>query len=52
VTVWVRKSDSFEELLKFLNARHVSAIIVGGHVLAFHGHPRYTKDLAGIDALS
>lgn len=38
-------SSDFEELLKFLNARHVRAIIVGGHALAFHGHPRYTKDL-------
>jgi hypothetical protein len=38
-------SSDFEELLKLLNARHVRAIIVGGHALAFHGHPRYTKDL-------
>jgi hypothetical protein len=38
-------SSDFEELLTFLNARHVRAIIVGGHALAFHGHPRYTKDL-------
>jgi len=38
-------SSDFAELLKFLNARHVRALIVGGHALAFHGHPRYTKDL-------
>jgi hypothetical protein len=28
-----------------LNARKVKAVVVGGHALAFHGHPRYTKDL-------
>ncbi len=37
--------SDFEELLAFLNARHVKAVIVGGHALALHGHPRYTKDL-------
>jgi hypothetical protein len=38
-------SSDFEELLRCLNARSVSAVIVGGHALAFHGRPRYTKDL-------
>lgn len=38
-------SSDFEELLGFLNARAVEALIVGGHALAFHGHPRFTKDL-------
>lgn len=38
-------SNDFEELLAFLNAHRVRAIVVGGHALAFHGHPRYTKDL-------
>jgi len=38
-------SSDFEELLRCLNARNVSAVIVGGHALAFHGRPRYTKDL-------
>ena len=38
-------SSDFEELLGFLNARQVRAVVVGGHALAFHGHPRYTKDL-------
>jgi hypothetical protein len=37
--------SDFEELLALLNAHHVRAIIVGGYALAFHGHPRYTKDL-------
>jgi hypothetical protein len=38
-------SSDFEELLRCFNARHVKAIVVGGHALAFHGHPRFTKDL-------
>jgi hypothetical protein len=38
-------SSDFEELLRCLNARSVSAVVVGGHALAFHGRPRYTKDL-------
>jgi hypothetical protein len=38
-------SSDFEELFAFFNARHVRAVVVGGHALAFHGHPRFTKDL-------
>jgi hypothetical protein len=38
-------SSDFEELLRCLNTRRVDAIVVGGHALAFHGHPRFTKDL-------
>ena len=38
-------SSDFEELLAAFNANHVRAIIVGGHALAFHGRPRFTKDL-------
>jgi hypothetical protein len=38
-------SSDFEELFASFNARSVKAIIVGGHALAFHGHPRFTKDL-------
>jgi hypothetical protein len=37
--------SDFEELLACFNANHVRAIVVGGHALAFHGHPRFTKDL-------
>ncbi len=37
--------SDFEELLALLNVHHVRALIVGGYALAFHGHPRYTKDL-------
>ncbi|HXW07572.1 MAG TPA: hypothetical protein VD833_20220 [Vicinamibacterales bacterium] len=38
-------SSDFEELLRCFNARSVNAVVVGGHALAFHGRPRYTKDL-------
>jgi len=38
-------SSDFEELFGCLNTRNVRAIIVGGHALAFHGRPRFTKDL-------
>lgn len=38
-------SSDFEELLAAFNANGVRAIVVGGHALAFHGHPRFTKDL-------
>lgn len=38
-------SSDFEELLACFNARNVKAVIVGGHALAFHGRPRFTKDL-------
>jgi hypothetical protein len=39
-----QKSD-FEELFGFLTARNVRFVVVGGHALAYHGRPRYTKDL-------
>jgi hypothetical protein len=39
-----QKSD-FEELFACLSARNVRFIVVGGHALAYHSKPRYTKDL-------
>jgi hypothetical protein len=35
----------FKEFIQLLNANHVRYLIVGGYAVAFHGHPRYTKDL-------
>lgn len=32
-------------MLACFSARGVKAIIVGGHAVAFHGKPRFTKDL-------
>jgi len=39
-----QKSD-FEELFECLTARNVRFVVVGGHALAYHSRPRYTKDL-------
>ena len=35
----------FKELLELLNAQGVEYVIVGGYAVAFHGAPRYTRDL-------
>lgn len=35
----------FEELLECLRRRGVRALVVGGHAVAFHAKPRYTKDI-------
>jgi hypothetical protein len=46
-----RPKSDFEELFACLIARNVRFVVVGGHALAYHGRPRYTEDLAGIDVL-
>lgn len=38
-------TKDFEELLASLKRHGVKALIVGGHAVAFHAKPRYTKDL-------
>lgn len=35
----------FSEFIALLNENNVRYLIVGGYAVAFHGHPRYTKDL-------
>lgn len=35
----------FEELLRLLDAHSVDYMIVGGYAVAFHGYPRFTKDI-------
>jgi hypothetical protein len=35
----------FKEFIESLNANDVRYLVVGGYAVAFHGHPRYTKDL-------
>ena len=35
----------FEELLGLLKKNNVRYMIVGGYAVAFHGHPRFTKDI-------
>ena len=38
-------SKDFKEFIALLNAHEVQYIIVGGYAVAFHGYPRYTKDM-------
>ena len=38
-------SKDFKEFIKLLSKNKVKYLIVGGYAVAFHGHPRYTKDL-------
>ncbi len=33
------------EFVELLNSHGVEYLIVGGHAVAFHGHPRYTGDI-------
>jgi predicted nucleotidyltransferase len=38
-------NKDFREFIKSLNSNKVKYLILGGYAVAFHGHPRYTKDL-------
>ena len=38
-------NKDFKEFIALLNANGVKYLVVGGYAVAFHGHPRYTKDL-------
>lgn len=38
-------SRDFVEFIALLNSNNVRYLVVGGYAVAFHGHPRYTKDL-------
>ena len=38
-------SKDFKEFIELLNENNVKYLVVGGYAVAFHGHPRYTKDL-------
>jgi len=38
-------NNDFREFIESLNSNKVKYLIVGGYAIAFHGHPRYTKDL-------
>jgi Nucleotidyl transferase of unknown function (DUF2204) len=37
--------QDFEELLRLLEEHRVEYLIVGGYAVAFHGYPRFTKDI-------
>lgn len=34
-----------KEFIELLNSHNVEYLLVGGHAVAFHGHPRYTGDI-------
>ena len=38
-------NPDFREFVALLNAHKVRYLVVGGHAVAAHGHPRYTEDL-------
>ncbi len=38
-------SPDFKEFIQSLNDSRVRYLVVGGYAVAFHGHPRYTKDI-------
>ena len=38
-------TKDFEELFACLRHRNVKALVVGGYAVAFHGQPRFTKDI-------
>ncbi len=38
-------NQDFKEFIQSLNKHNVRYLVVGGYAVAFHGHPRYTKDL-------
>lgn len=38
-------SKDFREFIASLNSNNVRYLVLGAYALAFHGHPRYTKDL-------
>ena len=41
----MKLTDEFRELLLLFNASGVKYVLVGGYALAYHGHPRATKDI-------
>ena len=38
-------NQDFREFIQSLNEHNVRYLIIGGYAVAFHGHPRYAKDL-------
>lgn len=38
-------NKDFKEFIELLNKNEVKYLVVGGYALAFHGYPRYTKDI-------
>ncbi len=38
-------NQDFKKFIQSLNDNGVRYLVIGGYAVAFHGHPRYTKDL-------
>jgi len=38
-------NQDFKEFVRLLNEYKVEYLVVGGYAVAFHGYPRYTKDM-------
>jgi hypothetical protein len=38
-------NKDFSEFIELLNAKDVKYLVIGGYAVAYHGYPRYTKDL-------
>ena len=38
-------NKDFREFIQLLNDHEVLYLVVGGYAVAFHGYPRYTKDI-------
>ena len=41
----MKLAKDLREFIELLNSRRVDYIVVGGHAVAFHGHPRFTGDI-------
>ncbi len=38
-------TKDFKEFIQLLNKNKIQYLIIGGYAVAFHGYPRYTKDI-------
>ena len=48
----MKLDKNLREFIELLNSRGVEYLVVGGHAVAFHGHPRFTADIDFFVAIS
>ena len=48
----MKLDKNLREFIELLNTHGVDFLVVGGHAVAFHGHPRYTGDIDLLVAVS
>ncbi len=48
----MKLDKNLREFIALLNSHGVEYLVVGGHAVAFHGHPRFTGDIDFFVALS